>query len=406
MARRQGSGAGCGCLTFFLVFIIGLAFCVWHFGLVDRLLYLVSVQQGTSHLSEQSAARIDAEERGLYVYEQLGESDRELYRIMLDAFQTRESRTYPEMSMDEVARMRDLVLADHPELFYINGVSQLTTTNRDSGLVVGMTIEGQYAYTEEEAEQLQGVIDGVVADCLAGAPDGDDYAKARYFYEYLANTTEYDRDAAAAGQGEVGADEAQVSAGQTIADVFASRKAVCGGYARAYQYLLQQVGIQCVYITGSANGGRHAWCLAYLDGAYYYVDPTWGDPQFLGAEGEEVPESNFVNYDYLCVTTADIAHTHVLATDFMVPECSSTADNYYVREDLLFDAPDGERLGRLAAQAAEQGGNVQVRCTDAAVYTELLDSVVSSGSLANYLPSDSYRYTHSDDFLTIAIFPS
>lgn len=406
MARRQGSGAGCGCLTFLLVFVIGLAFCVWHFGLVDRLLYLVNVQQGASYLSEESEARIDAEERGLYVYEQLGEADRELYRIMLDAFQTRESRTYPEMSMDEVTRIRDLVLADHPELFYINGVSQLTTTNRDSGLVVDMTIEGQYAYSEDEIQQLQGSIDAAVADCLANTPDGDDYAKARYFYDYLANNTAYDHDAASATQAEPAEGEQQASAGQTIADVFVSNRAVCGGYARAYQYLLQQVGIQSVYITGNANGGRHAWCLAYLDGAYYYIDPTWGDPQFLGSEGEEVPDSNFVNYDYLCVTSSDIAHTHVLTVDFQVPECTSTADNYYVREGLVFDAPDGDRLGRLAEQAAAEGGNVQIRCADAAVYSELLDTVVSSGNLANYLPSNSYRYTHSDDFLTIAIFPN
>ena len=406
MACRQGSGAGCGCLTVIFVLFVVLAVCVWRFGLIDRALYLFSVQQGSSYLSEQSETRIDAEERGLYVYEQLGESDRELYRIMLDAFQTRESRTYPETSMDEVARMRDLVLADHPELFYINGVRQLTTTNRDSGLVVGMTIEGQYTYTEDEVAQMQGVIDQAVAECLAGAPDGDDYAMAKYFYEYLATTTEYDRESAAIGEDADGDEESQASAGQTIADVFSSRKAVCGGYARAYQYLLQQVGIQSVYITGNANGGRHAWCLAYLDGAYYYVDPTWGDPQFLGSEGEEVVDSDFVNYDYLCVTSDDIARTHVVTTHFEVPVCSSTADNYYVREGLLFDTADGDRLGRLAAQAAETGDNVQIRCTDAEVYTELLDSVVSSGNLAAYLPSDSYRFTHSDDFLTIAIFPA
>ena len=69
MARRQGSGAGCGCLTVIFVLFVVLAVCVWRFGLIDRALYLFSVQQGSSYLSEQSETRIDAVERGLYVYE-------------------------------------------------------------------------------------------------------------------------------------------------------------------------------------------------------------------------------------------------------------------------------------------------------------------------------------------------
>ena len=402
MARRQGSGCGCGTVMF--VLLVAAAFCAWHFGLVDRLLYLVQVQRIAPSESSGSAERVDAEARGYYVYDQLGESDRERYLIMLDSFESREERTYPEAGMDEVARMRDLVLADHPELFYINGVSQLTTTNRGSGLVVGLTIEGQYAYFEEESARLQGLIDEAVADCLAQAPDGDDYAKAKFFYEYLAQTTEYDRDAAAS-VGAVAEGDQQASAGQTIADVFVNRKAVCGGYARAYQYLLQRSGIQCAYVTGDANGGRHAWCLAFLDGAYYYIDPTWGDPQFLVAEGVEAQEGDFVNYDYLCVTSDDIARTHVATSDYELPVCSATADNYYVREGLLFEYADVDRLGALAADAAAAGGNVQIRCANGEVYAELLDGAVSSGELAAYLPTNSYRFTHSDDFLTIAIFP-
>lgn len=403
MARRQGSGCGCGCATVLVALLVVAAFCAWHFGLIDRLLYMASVQTGSSSISSETSQRIDSQERGLYVYDQLGEEDRELYRIMLDSFQSREPRVYPETDMDEVARMRDLVLADHPELFYINGVSQLTTTNRGSGLVVDLTVEGQYAYSEEESAKLQGLINDAVAQCFAAAPAAtDDYDLAKYFYEYLATLTEYDREAAVDS---AGADDDAASTGQTIADVFVSRKAVCGGYARAYQYLLQRSGIQCAYVVGDANGGRHAWCVAYLDGAYYFIDPTWGDPQFLSDEGEAVEQDDFVNYDYLCLTSQDIGKNHVATSPFDMPDCTSMADNYYVREGLMFDYADVDRLGSLVAEAAATGGNVQIRCADSDVYDQLLGAV-SNGDLAQYLPGNAYRFTHSDNFLTMTVFTS
>lgn len=65
--------------------------------------------------------------------------------------------------------------------------------------------------------------------------------------------------------------------------------AVCAGYARAYQLLMQQAGIPCEYVSGYAGGG-HAWNVVEIDGAWYHVDTTWDDP---------VPDrAGYVRYDY------------------------------------------------------------------------------------------------------------
>lgn len=58
--------------------------------------------------------------------------------------------------------------------------------------------------------------------------------------------------------------------------VLADRIAVCQGYALAYKYLLNQVGIECFMVTSDAM--NHAWNLIKLDGEYYQVDITWDDP--------------------------------------------------------------------------------------------------------------------------------
>lgn len=65
--------------------------------------------------------------------------------------------------------------------------------------------------------------------------------------------------------------------------------AVCAGYARAYQLLMQEAGIPCEYVSGYAGGG-HAWNVVEIDGTWYHVDTTWDDP---------VPDrAGYVRYDY------------------------------------------------------------------------------------------------------------
>ena len=50
--------------------------------------------------------------------------------------------------------------------------------------------------------------------------------------------------------------------------------AICGGYAQAFQLLLEQAGIPCITVTGSLGGENHMWNLARIDGQWLYFDPT------------------------------------------------------------------------------------------------------------------------------------
>ena len=52
----------------------------------------------------------------------------------------------------------------------------------------------------------------------------------------------------------------------------------CQSYALAYQLLLREMGIPCIFIVGEAGGVDHSWNLVRIDGQWYHVDCTYDDP--------------------------------------------------------------------------------------------------------------------------------
>lgn len=391
-----------------LLLIAVIAFGAWQLGYVDRWLYERSLDQAaeaTIQRDTSSNAALSSEEMALseevvrgYAYSQLSEEDCKKYNLVLTALVTRESQPYPSEDMDDLHRIYQYVQADHPELFYVNGVTMETVTNTGSGLVENVSIRGRFAYSEEETNAIEGQIEEAVARCFEGIPaDADDYGKSKYLYEWLASNVVYDSSTVTAYGVDENADTH--SRAQTVEGALLDGRAVCGGYASAYQLLMQRLGLQCTMVTGTGNGGSHAWCLVLLDGAYYYVDPTWADPQSVN-RGQEL---GYINYDYLNVTTENLLRTHTLDDGLALPECFEQADNYYLREGLLFDYADEDRFGELAAEAISAGVPLQVRCADEGVYLQLRDGLVTSGVLGSYLPVNSYRYSCSDENLSILI---
>lgn len=71
--------------------------------------------------------------------------------------------------------------------------------------------------------------------------------------------------------------------------VYTNRKAVCAGYAKLYNWFLDWVDIESIYITGhirddrnhfveleNDDNFRHAWNAIKIDGKWKLVDSTWG----------------------------------------------------------------------------------------------------------------------------------
>lgn len=115
------------------------------------------------------------------------------------------------------------------------------------------------AMQEEVARQLEGY---------------SDYEKIREVHNWMVDNIEYDVD--------LEADEPY-----SISGALTEGKAVCEGYARGFKYIMDELNIPCVLVSGTGTNSAgetesHAWNYVQLNGNWYAVDVTWDDPIVIG----------------------------------------------------------------------------------------------------------------------------
>ena len=185
-------------------------------------------------------------------------------------------------------------------------------------------------------------------------------------YELLALNTEYVKDAADS---------------QNIISVFIKRQTVCQGYACAVQYLLEQLGIQSVIVSGTALGDAHAWNLIRLDGEYYYMDATWGNNGYRNGEGKV---TSFIDYNYMVMTTEEMQMGHVPDQNMVLPECTAVMNNYYIREGTYMEEWNPELMGAILSEAWVQGRVVTLRFLDDTLKKQAFRYFIEEGYIADY----------------------
>ncbi len=326
--------------------------------------------------------------KGYYAYDLLGEDRRQLYAeilmIMEGVYQEIPLCSSNEVIVEQVAAC---VLLDHPEIFYVEGYSY--EKHMFAGAVQKILFRPNYTRTKDEIATAKQQIDQYVQACFQKLPEtADDYQKVKYVYEFIILNTEYNLDA---------------PDNQNICSVFLYRESVCLGYAKAIQYLLQQLGMEAAVVTGSVvTGESHAWNLVKVNGQYYYVDATWGDASYF-SDMEAGTALSTINYDYLCVTTADLLKSHIIDNPVSVPNCGVLIDNYYVKEGLYLTSLDGLLLEGIFNKAYSNGWDcVSIRCSDVTVFKAVQEQLLDGQQIFNYLQSGTQTlgYTSNEELYT------
>lgn len=315
---------------------------------------------------------------GGYAFSKLSLEEQTIYIQILDSLLNyEEGTTLATTDAGAIDKAFSCVMLDHPEIFYIDGYKYTEYTG--NGKVEKIVFTGNYLYEETEKERRSRLIESAADSILKGVPDTEDeYEKVKYLYDTIVNHTEYRLSSVD---------------NQNICSVFMQGESVCQGYAKALQYLLQKLNMECVLVLGTVTGGEgHAWNLVLINNKWYHVDATWGDAFYLFGDSEEAvsgEEIGLINYDYLCVTTEQLKTTHQVNMPVELPECNSMTDNYYVREGIYFSAFEEGRLREIFERAVANGQQVvTIKCSDQNVYEEISRVLLDEQMIFEFLAGE------------------
>lgn len=231
-----------------------------------------------------------------------------------------ESSITPQLIFDEFIQ----VMEDHPELFWLTGGAKAETLVSESSrtTIFLPEFEDDPSALPSMAQSLDEEVNSYLSEC----PEGSEYEKALWVHDRIVENTVFDSDTLFYAQSIE--DDSHFDYAYTSYGALVLHKAVCAGYARAYQLIMNRMGIECGYVTGNAINSHgetesHAWNYIRLDGQYYFTDVTWDDPV-----DENYKDSGRLGHDFFCLSSADMEKDHFPDPDQFLPECPETRSPY------------------------------------------------------------------------------
>ena len=134
----------------------------------------------------------------------------------------------------------------------------------------------RYNIPKEEFLEKQKAFEQLIVDILNEnvRQDYTDFEKCLALYEYMVNQYEYDWEEYANNDLDILANLPKGTYGTYR--TFYDKKGICDDLSSVYNYLLRQCGVEALKFTGGSGSSSHAWSYVTIDGAGYFIDPTWG----------------------------------------------------------------------------------------------------------------------------------
>ncbi|MBR3134065.1 MAG: hypothetical protein IKG56_01215 [Clostridia bacterium] len=229
-----------------------------------------------------------------YFYNQLGDKEKAMYTQIInnvDSFKRGNERIAIGSSTDEsdadFQSCWDAFSMDRPEVFYVDTQKVSLVTSSSSSFLGPTKYEfylqpqdGRSYYlncwsTEEQVQNAINQVEGVANSIISMTSNYTSrYDKVKFIHDYLIENADYDRD--------------EDINNSDIYGMLVKNKAVCEGYAKAFKYILDKIGIPCVVVCGDGQSDDghtefHAWDYVLMeDNNWYAVDATWDDPIVIG----------------------------------------------------------------------------------------------------------------------------
>ena len=269
---------------------------------------------------------------------------------------------------------------DHPETFWLKGSSLFVPYGDTTSVKLDYTVQNDKLIAAKKKFNI------AVASVLKNLPSGNDFEREEYINNYIIDNCRYDEEAAENNDVQGNENDAY--------GALVDGKAVCEGYARAFQLLCNKANIDCVLLSGTADSDNHAWNGVKISGDWYQIDVTWND-----TDGE----NNYAENDYFNLTDDLMFKDHKLSykyselnsqtylsvatwCNFYVPKCTAEKYNYFnYKYPTVSDPDNADDVSQAIANAAKNGDEyfsiVVDKNTD---FDYMYDRMMNDGYLYNW----------------------
>lgn len=345
MNEGKGRKSGCGCfLGIIIIILIGLIITIFIAyntnpeKLQETLLnineklqqYIIEkneINNNQTEILEFPDEEKLTEAQKYYYYQQLSDTAKKIYITIENNIEEikngKENIPLPS-SLNEIAKSNkngkeliatefqnawDAFITDKSEFFYLDSskvclVTKSTTkgSNVNYEFYIGKGNNKNYFINNfnniEEVQKAVNELEYVKNNILKNAT-GSNYEKILYIHNWIIENVEYDT--------------LNKNNNSNIYGCLVNKSAICEGYARTYKYLMDELNIPCIIVSGSAtdeNGysERHAWNYVYINNNWYAVDTTWDDPIIIG----NGVVTNSIKYRYFLKGYETMSKDHVV----------------------------------------------------------------------------------------------
>ena len=289
---------------------------------------LNSISSGSSNSQNIDYSNVEIDN---YFFDQLSEKSKTICRALESNKENMKSGTYridfgndfsdilnTTNGQDELGNLYQSAIEaftyDNPEVFYLSPnkmyLSIETTTYANSktyNVFINNGNENNYLIdefsNEAQVNQALGQIEAVKNNIISNRT-GNAYDDIKMVHDYLVDTVEYDTSISKPNI-------------YNLYGALVNRVAVCEGYARAFKYLMDEMGIPCVIVIGQGTNSRgetenHAWNYIEVNGSWYAIDCTWDDPVVEGIG----TVSNSSKYKYFLKGSSEFSVDHIPSNQF------------------------------------------------------------------------------------------
>lgn len=229
----------------------------------------------------------------------------------------------------------------------------------------------EYNKTPSQYKNEKASVDAKVNELvkIANSKYSTQFEKALFFHDYIIDNCVYDTSASNA---------------HSAYGCLVEGRAVCEGYAKAFNLLCSEAGIEAIAISGNATSQSgtepHMWSKVCLDGTWTNIDVTWDD--FSGKN------ASCAIYNYFGLTDSELNFDHNADSLSMldIPSATSSNANYYVRTGSMISS--GAQIDKVVTDVlykTVEGSEIvfTVRCKDSSVYSEA-SGFIADSNYANF----------------------